>query len=60
MLAGIAGQTDPVFDYGTGNLCASCHKPRQYKSKTRSTKTAATDTITITSSVGINIMAFKV
>ena len=50
MLAGLAGQTDPVFDYGKGNLCANCHKPRSISPKPDPTKTAATDTITITSS----------
>ena len=38
MLAGVVGEADPVFDYGKGNLCANCHKPRSYKPKTRSNK----------------------
>jgi hypothetical protein len=50
MLAGIEGQSDPVFDYGKGNLCANCHKPRSINPKPDPTKTASTDTITITSS----------
>ena len=50
MLAGIEGQADPIFDYGNGNLCASCHKPRSINPKPDPTATAATDTITITSS----------
>lgn len=50
MLAGIEGQADPVFDYGNGNLCATCHKPRSINPKPDPTATAATDTITITSS----------
>lgn len=47
MLAGIAGQSDPVFDYGTGNLCASCHKPRSINPKPDPN---SSDPITITSS----------
>jgi hypothetical protein len=50
MLAGIEGQADYTFDYGNGNLCAACHKPRSISPKPDPTKTAATDTITITSS----------
>jgi hypothetical protein len=50
MLAGIEGQADFTFDYGNGNLCASCHKPRSINPKPDPTKTAATDTISITSS----------
>lgn len=50
MLAGVVGDADPIFDYGKGNLCASCHKPRAISPKPDPTKTAATDTITITSS----------
>ncbi|MBK9099200.1 MAG: collagen-like protein [bacterium] len=50
MLAGVVGEADPVFDYGKGNLCANCHKPRSINPKPDPTKTAATDTITITSS----------
>jgi hypothetical protein len=50
MLAGVVGEADPVFDYGKGNLCANCHKPRSINPKPDPTKTAVTDTITITSS----------
>jgi hypothetical protein len=50
MLAGVTGQPDITFDYGNGNLCASCHKPRSISPKPDPTKTAATDTITITNS----------
>jgi hypothetical protein len=50
MLAGIAGQADVVFDYGTGNLCAACHKPRSISPKPDPTATAPTDSIVITSS----------
>ena len=50
MLGGVEGEPDPVFDYGKGNLCASCHKPRSISPKPDPTKTASTDTITITSS----------
>lgn len=50
MLAGIEGEADFVFDYGKGNLCSSCHKPRSIDPKPDPTKTAPTDEITITSS----------
>lgn len=50
MLAGVEGDADYTFDYGKANLCASCHKPRSINPKPDPTKTAATDTITITSS----------
>jgi hypothetical protein len=50
MLAGVVGAADYTFDYGNGNLCASCHKPRSINPKPDPTKTAATDTITITTS----------
>jgi hypothetical protein len=53
MLAGVVGEPDNVFDYGKGNLCASCHKPRPLANinpKPDPTKTAITDTIVITSS----------
>jgi len=50
MLAGVEGAADPVFDYGKGNLCANCHKPRSISPKPDPTKTATTDVITITSS----------
>jgi hypothetical protein len=50
MLAGIQGEDDFVFDYGKGNLCSSCHKPRSISPKPDPTKTADTDTITINSS----------
>ena len=50
MLAGVVGAADVDFDYGKGNLCGSCHKPRTINPKPDPTKTADTDTITITSS----------
>ena len=50
MLAGVEGVSDYIFDYGKGNLCASCHKPRAINPKPDPTKTAQTDVITITSS----------
>lgn len=50
MLAGVEGVADYTFDYGKGNLCASCHKPRTIYPKPDPTKTAQTDIITITSS----------
>jgi len=45
----IAGVADATFNYGKGNLCASCHRPRTMSPEPDPTKTAATDTITITS-----------
>ena len=57
LIAGVVGEPDQTFDYGKGNLCANCHRPRdpQYGSsninpKPDPTKTAATDTIKITTS----------
>jgi hypothetical protein len=53
MLAGVEGAPDETFDYGKGNLCASCHKPRPLSNitpKPDPTKTADTDTIVIKSS----------
>jgi hypothetical protein len=44
----VQGVPDFVFDYGKGNLCASCHKTRAMPApKPDPTKTASTDTITI-------------
>lgn len=45
----IEGVPDAVFDYGKGNLCAQCHKPRTLSPKPDPTKTATSDTIVITS-----------
>jgi hypothetical protein len=44
----VAGSGPAVFDYGKGNLCAQCHKPRTLSPLPDPTKTAAADTITIT------------
>lgn len=49
----IEGVPDAVFDYGNGNICARCHQTRTsspMSPKPDPTKTAVTDTITITSS----------
>ncbi|MBI3579525.1 MAG: hypothetical protein HY276_03350 [Ignavibacteriales bacterium] len=49
----VAGVPDAVFDYGRGNLCVKCHQTRTTSALTPipdPTKTAATDTISITSS----------
>jgi cytochrome c551/c552 len=46
----VAGQGEAIFDYGKGNLCAQCHKPRTLSPLPDPTKTATTDTITITNS----------
>jgi hypothetical protein len=48
----IAGVPDAVFDYGKGNICAQCHQTRTsspMSPKPDPTKTALTDTITVTS-----------
>jgi len=50
LLAGVTGEADATFDFGKGNLCAACHRPRSISPKPDPTKTAVTDTITITSS----------
>lgn len=50
LLSGVAGVADATFDFGKGNLCANCHRPRSISPKPDPTKTAATDTITISSS----------
>ncbi len=50
LLAGVTGDADASFDFGKGNLCASCHRPRSINPKPDPTKTAVTDTITVTSS----------
>lgn len=46
----IQGVADASFDYGKGNLCVSCHKPRTVSPKPDPTKSAMTDTITINNS----------
>ena len=46
----VAGSGAGNFDYGKGNLCAQCHKPRTIDPKPDPTKTADTDTIKITNS----------
>ena len=49
----VTGVADQTFDYGKGNLCVRCHQTRTtfpMSPKPDPTKTAATDTITITSS----------
>lgn len=43
----IENVADPIFDYGRGNLCVQCHKPRTLSPEPNTTKTAMTDTITI-------------
>ena len=50
MNSSIADVSDFVFDYGKGNLCVACHKPRTMSPEPNPTKTANTDTIRITSS----------
>jgi hypothetical protein len=49
----IVGVPAGQFDYGKGNLCARCHQPRPLSGASAlpdPTKTAMTDTLTITSS----------
>lgn len=46
----IVGASDATFNYGKGNICAQCHQPRSLSPMPDPTKTAITDTITITSS----------
>ncbi len=50
-LSNIAGVSHSQFNYGKGNLCAQCHQPRDLgtQPKPDPTKTAATDSIVITS-----------
>ena len=54
MVSNVVGVDNFVFDYGKGNLCANCHKPREMtlpnSPKPDPTKTAETDTIVIKSS----------
>lgn len=50
LLSGVTGVADAAFDFGKGNLCASCHRPRSISPKPDPTKTAVTDTITISNS----------
>lgn len=46
--ASIAGVANATFDYGKGNLCATCHHPRTMSPEPDPAKSAVTDTITIT------------
>jgi len=50
LTSGVTGVANATFDYGTGNLCVNCHQPRTVSPKPDPTKTATTDTLTITSS----------
>jgi hypothetical protein len=52
IFSNLTGVADYTFDYGKGNLCAQCHKPRTQANKldpSKSTVTALTDSIKITS-----------
>ncbi len=52
LLSNITGVSDAMFDYGKGNLCASCHQPRAILSSEQldpGKSTATNDTIKITS-----------
>jgi hypothetical protein len=46
----VAGQGTALFDYGKGNLCAQCHKPRTLNPLPNPALVNPTDTIRITSS----------
>ncbi len=46
----ITGVPNALFNYGKGNLCAQCHMTRDMNPKPDPTKTAATDSIAITTS----------
>ncbi|MEX0602216.1 MAG: hypothetical protein WD295_02675 [Bacteroidota bacterium] len=46
----VVGVADATFNYGAGNLCASCHRTRDMNPKPDPTKTTVTDSIVITSS----------
>lgn len=47
LISTVTGQPDATFDFGKGNLCASCHRPRSISPKPDPSKTAATDTLTL-------------
>ncbi len=52
LFSNLTGVADFTFDYGKGNLCAQCHRPRTQANKldpSKSTVTALTDSIKITS-----------
>jgi hypothetical protein len=46
----IVGVPAGNFDYGNGNMCVRCHQPRSLSPLPDPTKTATTDTISITNS----------
>jgi hypothetical protein len=48
MKSQVVGVPDARFDYGTGNLCVKCHQPRDMSPKPDPAKTAAADSIVIT------------
>jgi hypothetical protein len=55
LTSNITGVTAATFDYGKGNLCVSCHRPRTVSTSANTllpdpTKTATTDTLKIASS----------
>ncbi len=49
LMSNISGMSDTTFDYGNGNLCAQCHKPRSM-SPLMPGNPGPSDTLTITSS----------
>jgi hypothetical protein len=52
LFSNLTGVADYTFDYGKGNLCVQCHRPRTQAVKldpSKSTITALTDSIKITS-----------
>ncbi len=49
LLSNITGVADASFDYGNGNLCVSCHRPRSTSVKLDVAKLADTDSLVIPS-----------
>jgi hypothetical protein len=50
LVSNVTGVSDKTFDYGKGNLCASCHHPRSQSTVLDITKLGATDSFTIPTS----------
>jgi len=45
ILSNLTGVADYTFDYGKGNLCAQCHKPRTQANKLDPSKSTSTDVV---------------
>jgi hypothetical protein len=50
LVSNVTGVADFTFDYGKGNLCASCHHPRSQSTVLDISKLGATDSFTIPTS----------